>query len=129
MTQQSFEQRVATAIDAYADLAPTEVDDVMMARLAAARSRRIGPVWFGNVPDGRGLAVLIATLALLVTMLTGAFMAGTYLRDRGHDGIFAERVLVEPYTGLPPDGTAPSTPETGELLVSFFGRPTSIGLD
>ncbi len=41
---------------------------------------------------------------------------------------FTGRTLVEPFIGLPPEGAPLSTPETGELVLSFGGRPHAIGL-
>jgi hypothetical protein len=129
MTDHSFEQRVAAAIEVYADQAPIDVDALTMARLAVARSRRIGPVWFGSVPGGRGLIVLGAVMALLVTMLAGAFVAGSYLREDGLDRFPAERTFVEPFIGLPPVGASPSLPETGELVREMVHRVPSFGYD
>jgi len=128
MTQQSFEQRLADALAAYADQAPIDIEPVTMARFVAARSRRIGPVWFGNLPAGRVLVVAIALFALLVTTLAGAFVTGSYLRENASDAIPAERAFVEPFTGLPPLGVEPSKPETGELVLTFTGRVSSYGL-
>jgi len=123
------ELRVAALIRAYADRAPIEVDPMAMARLAGAGSRHPARVWFGVVPAGRGLAFALLLAALVVAMVGGALVAGGRLVSGDPEDVLIERAFVEPFIGLPPEGTAPSSPEAGELVLSFGGRVRSLGLD
>jgi hypothetical protein len=125
----ALERRVAALIGAYADRAPIEVDATAMTRLAAAGPRRPAPLWFGYVAVGRGLAFTFVLLALLLTIAAGALLAGGQLFRRDPVEILTDRAFVEPFVGLPPEGIAPSTPETGQLVISFAGRVHSLGLD
>lgn len=124
-----FEARVAELIAAYADRAPIDVDPMAMTRLAAADVGRRAPAWVGFAPAGRGLGFALFVMATLATLVVGALIAGGQPFRRDPDEILTDRAFVEPFVGLPPVGVAPSTPETGELLLSFGGRVRSIGLD
>jgi hypothetical protein len=124
----ALERRVSALIEAYADRAPIDVDPRAMTRLVAAGSRRTSPLWVPFLP-GRGLAFTIVILSLLVTIAAGALVAGAQLFRRDPVEILTDRAFVEPYVGLPPEGAAPSTPEQGELVLSFGGRVNMLGLD
>jgi hypothetical protein len=125
----ALERRVAALIGAYADRAPIDVDPMAMTRQAAAASRRPASVRFGFMPAGRGLAFTLVILALLGAVVAGALIAGAQLVRRDPVKILTDRAFVEPFIGFPPEGVAPSTPETGQLVLSFNGRVHSIGLD
>ncbi len=124
----ALERRVSALIEAYANRAPIDVDPKAMTRLVAAGSQRTSPVWVPFVL-GRGLAFKIVILALLVTIATGALVAGAQLFRRDPVEILTDRAYVEPFVGFPPEGAAPSTPEQGELVLSFGGRVNMLGLD
>lgn len=123
-----FEARVAELIAAYADRAPIDVDPMAMTRLAAADVGRRAPAWVGFAPAGRSLGFPLFVMATLATLVVGALIAGGQPFRRDPDEILIERALVEPFIGLPPEGAPLSTPETGELVLSFGGRPNAIGL-
>jgi hypothetical protein len=93
------------------------VGDVVTA-VEALPQRHRWSLWFA--PQARLLPVLLVTALLLVTIVAGALMAGSQRSYRG---------FVEPFIHLPPEGATPSTPETGELLLSFNGRVHGLGLD
>jgi hypothetical protein len=122
----SIESRIAALISAYADRAPIDVDAVAMARHAAAGSARRRWQWAGFGAAERGLAYLLLILGLLISIVTGTLVAGSQLRDDPLD-ILTGRDFVEPFIGLPPEGAPPSSPETGELVLSFYGRVSGIG--
>jgi len=124
---EAVERRVAALIRAYADRAPVDVDPMAITRLVAAGSRGATSLWF--VPAGRGLAITLVLLALLVTIAAGALIAGALPFRRDPVEILTNRAFVEPFTEFPPEGAAPSTPETGQLVLSFYGRISSIGMD
>ena len=98
-----------------------------VARLAAAGRDNAVAARFGHVPAAR-LAFALLVMALASALAGGALVAAqlpiatqrTYSR---------ERAFVEPFNGLPPEGAAPSTPEQGELVLSFGGRVGSLGGD
>jgi hypothetical protein len=121
----ALELRVAALIRAYADRAPTDVDPMAVARLAASGS----PDWiatrFGYVPAGR-LAFALLLLALIAAMAGGALLAGRFLQRDAED-LLTRQTLVEPFVGLPPAGAAPSRPEVGKLVVEANGRCTNEG--
>ncbi len=121
-----LETRVANLISALADAAPTEVDPMAVARLAAAGRENAVAARFGYVPAGR-LAFALLLLALASVIAGGALVGGQF-RSREED-LLARQSFVEPFTGLPPEGAAPSTPDQGELVLSFGGRVGSLGGD
>jgi hypothetical protein len=124
-----LEDRVRALIEAYAELAPIDVDPVAMTHLAAAGPRETAAVLprFGLAGLRLGFALLVLTL--LVTIVGTVVMLGgrPLFPDREVD--LAQRAFVEAFLGLPADGSIPSTPETGELVFSFDGRIRSLGLD
>jgi hypothetical protein len=122
-----LEARVGGLISALADAAPTDVDAVAVARLAATQRRtpadRLG---FGN---DRNLVLVFATLLLVATLVGGIVTAGgRFLRSDPIDIVTDGRV-VEPFVGLPPEGAGPSTPEHGALALGFVGRVNGLDLD
>ena len=123
----SFESRVAALISAYADRAPIDVDPNTLTRLVASRRTRraFSPLAFGDA----GLAFVLVVVGLLITLVAGAVLVGADPFRRDPEEIFKERAIVVPFTGLPPDGAAPSDPETGELVFSFYGRVDAIDHD
>jgi hypothetical protein len=125
---EALERRVASLIRAYADRAPIDVDPTAMTLLVAAGPRRLSPPWIGFAP-GRSLAFTLVLLALLGTIAAGALIAGGQAFRRDPVEILTDRAFVEPFVGLPPEGAAPSVPESGELVLSFAGRVHSLGLD
>jgi hypothetical protein len=125
----AVERRVAALIGAYADRAPIDVDPMAMTRVAAVAAPRPAAVRAGFMLAGRGLAFTFFILALLIAIAAGAlFTSGQQFR-RDPVEILTDRAFVEPFVGLPSEGIAPSTPETGQLVLSFGGRVRSIGLD
>jgi hypothetical protein len=124
---QASERRVAALIRAYADRAPTDVDPIVMVRLVASGSHDPVATRFGILPIGR-LAFVLLVLALVTAMAGGALVAGRLLQRDAEDLLIGQ-AFVEPFTGLPPDGAAPSEPEHGELVLSFDGRVNMLGLD
>jgi hypothetical protein len=65
--------------------------------------------------------------AASLVVMTGALATAGQILVRQPDDTTTERVLVEPFPGLPPVDAAPSRTEPGELVVSFTGRVRSIG--
>jgi hypothetical protein len=125
----ALERRVAALIRAYADRAPTDVDPMAIARLAATGSPLTAPVWFGLTHARRGLAFALVLIAVLVSIVSGALISGALpIRPDPVDRLL-DRAFVEPFVGLPPEGAAPSSPEKGELVLSFAGRVSSLGGD
>ena len=122
------EARVAALIAGYADRAPIDVDPMAMTRLVAADRGRRAPAWLGVAPAGRSVGFGLLVLAMLATLVAGALIAGGAALNRTPDEVLTERVLVEPYIGLPPEGAPVSTPETGELVLAFFGRVSALGM-
>ena len=123
-----LEERVAGLISTLADAAPTEVDPMAMTRLAVD-GRRAAGIRLGLPTADRSLVVLFLAMALAATLLGGALVAGGRLLSRDPVDILTRQALVEPFIGLPSEGLAASAPESGELVVSFNGRPESIHLD
>ena len=125
----AIERRVAALIVAYADRAPTDVDPMAIARLAATGSPLSAPVWFGLTHAGRGLAFALVLIAVLVSIVSGALISGALPIRPDPVDILVDRAFVKPFVGLPPEGAAPSVPENGELVLSFAGRVSSLGGD
>jgi hypothetical protein len=125
---EALERRIASMIRAYADRAPIDVDPTAMTLLVAAGPRRLPPPWIGFALS-RSLAFTLVILALLVTIAAGALIAGGQAFRRDPVEILTNRAFVEPFAGLPPEGAAPSVPESGELVLRFAGRVRSLGLD
>lgn len=123
------ESRIAALISAYADRAPIDVDPVAMTRTAGSASARRGWRLAGRGQADRPLAWALLAVALLITIVAGTLIAGAVWLRRDPEGIVTERVLVEPFLGLPPEGAAPSLPETGELIFNFYAEGLgSVGL-
>lgn len=74
------------------------------------------------VPQRRVLPVLIAAALLLAALIGFAVGAGSRLVVDDRDDILTQREIVAPFIGLPPEGAAPSMPETGELIFSFYAE-------
>jgi len=74
--------------------------------------------------SGRSAAVLLVAAGLLVALVAGAVAVGSGLLPRpvDRDSVEPERGFVEPFFGLPPEGATPSTPQTGQLVLSVYGR-------
>jgi hypothetical protein len=125
----ALERRIESLIAAYADRAPINVDATAMTRLVAEGSPRSGLRVFGLVTIGRSLGFMLVLLALLGAIAAGAFVAGGQPFRSDPVEMLADRAFVEPFIGLPPQGVAPSGPETGRLVLSFVARVRSIGLD
>lgn len=125
----SIEARIAALISTYADRAPIDVDPIAMTRLAAAASARRGWHVAGFVLAGRGLAFILLLTALLITIVAGALVAGGQLSRRNPEDLLTQRGFIEPFIGVPPEGAAPSIPETGELVFSFGGRVNALAGD
>jgi hypothetical protein len=123
-----MESRIAVLIAAYADQAPTGVDPIGMARLAAG-SKGATSGWSGVAAPSRALLVAIIALAVLASLVSGAFIVGAGPFRPDPADILTERAFVEPFTGVPPEGTVPSAPATGELVLSFDGRVSRFGGD
>lgn len=121
-----FETRVAELVADYADRAPTDVDPLAMTRLVVADAR-------GPLRPRLGSSIRVLALAAVVTSMLATILGG--LLSSGGPGpsessrTRTERPVVEPFDGLPPEGTAPSTPATGELVVMFAGRLPQPGFD
>ena len=123
-----IETRLTELFAAYADRAPVDVEPVATARLVAegAARRRARPGASSLIDRSPALVFLV--VALLVAIAAGALVVG---RELARDDLrmLTDRAIVEPFTGLPPEGAAPSTPETGELVLGFDGRVYSVDLD
>lgn len=91
--------------------------DKVLDRAGAARK---GRPWLerpaAHLGRRRRLLVVLAVVALVAAVSTAAW------------AIVREFVLDRGFVGLPPVGALPSTPESGELIVSFRGRSTTLGL-
>jgi hypothetical protein len=97
----------------FAALAPEPLaadwDDVLH-RAGAAREDR-QPLWrprAGESHRRRFLVVLAAAILVVVVGTAAAFGIRTFILERG-------------FIGLPPEGATPSSPETGELVLSAYG--------
>lgn len=124
---EALERRVAQLIMAYAERAPTDADPMVIARLAASSTNDRVATRFGYMPVGR-LAFALLLLALVAAMAGGALLAGRFL-ERDAEDLLTRHAFVDPFTGLPPEGAAPSAPEDGELVLSFHGRVNMFGGD
>ncbi len=80
------------------------------------------------VPQQRLLPVLIAAALLLAALIGVAVGVGSRLVMDDSDDILDQGQLVAPFLGLPPEGAAPSMPETGELIFSFYAEAYDSGL-
>ena len=93
----------------------TEFDHASLDRLLPATPGRAD--WddvlsrFGAHQRHRRLIVVLAAVALVAVGAASALAVRAYL-DKG-------------FVGLPPQGAAPSTPQKGELVLSYDGRPSS----
>jgi hypothetical protein len=116
-----MESRISVLISAYADRAPVEVDPMAMTRLAAAGRGGSRPhrIEFGTPGVMIGVALLL--LAILVSIVGGA-VGGVRPFLREPEDVLSERAFVEPFRGVAPTGTVPSTPEAGGLVLSFNAR-------
>jgi len=123
----SVESRIAALISAYADRAPIDVDPNALTRLVA--NRRARRPFTAPVLGDAGLAFVLLVAGLLIALVAGTVLVGADPFRRDPQEILKERAIVVPFTGLPPNGAAPSNPETGELVFSFYGRVRAIGLD
>jgi len=72
---------------------------------------------------------MLVLVALLGAIAAGALIAGAQPFQRDPVDVLTDRAFVEPFTGFPPDGVAPSTPETGQLVLSFNGRVSSLAME
>jgi hypothetical protein len=70
---------------------------------------------------GRLVGLIAVAALLLVGALAGMVAMGAF-RDDDRDSVEPERGFIEPFIGLPPAGAPLSTPATGELVLSFYGR-------
>jgi hypothetical protein len=121
-----LELRLGTLISAYADRAPVVVDPVAMTRLSAAASAERSPGLFRPTRDWAYFGLV---LALLVALAAGAVaVAGQMLLRESNDRL-TDRVLVAPFEGLAPDAAPPSSPEHGELVLSFDAQVKALGDD
>jgi hypothetical protein len=124
-----LETRIGALISAYADQAPISVDPTTMTRLAAGnQTPSPSKVWRLTWPE-RDLAFLLLILSLLIAIAAGSVALGGRLFIRDSDDVFRGRVLVEPFEGLPAVDAPPSSPESGELVVTFMARIKSLGND
>jgi len=123
-----LESRIAALISAYADRAPVDFDARAVARLAASRATARGR-WPWSMLGDSGLVFVVLVVILLVTLVAGALLVGGGPFHRTPEEMLTQPAIVAPFTGLPPDGAPASDPETGELVLSFYGRPRTIGLD
>ena len=120
-----LERRVMDLISSYAERAPTNVDAIAVARLAIASNRRR---WWPTRAD-RGLLFVGVTVLLLVAVAVGAVAVGANPFRRDPTDLLTQSGFVEPFVGLAPVGAPPSTPESGDLVFSFYGRVDSIAMD
>ncbi len=110
--QSSIEARIGALIAAYSEQAPTDVDPMAMARLAVGGPGRPFGSRLGLV-SARTARFAIIAAALAAMMVAGALFVG------GRQAVLP----AHPFglVRVPPQGTLPSTPERGELLVSYWG--------
>ena len=120
----SFERRIAVMIAEYANRAPTDVDPLAMAQLAAAST---GAAAFPFVPSRLRMGAAAVVIALVGALVGGAIVGGSRLFERDRDPILIEGVRDGPFIGLPPAGAAPSRPEIGKLVLEASGRCTPEG--
>ena len=121
------ERRVAALIARYADRAPTNVDPARMAQFAATAGHG-GPTALRFIRMDDGLGSVLLALAMGGVLLAGALAGGGRLFRRDRAPAFSDHTLVAPFVALPPEGAPPSSPETGELVLSFDGRVYAFGL-
>jgi hypothetical protein len=96
-----------------------------MTRLAA----RSGRSWSASVRLGPAssrlrLAFVLLIVGLTISIIAGALVAGGQPSRPGPDEVLAERAVVEPFIGLPPQGATPSSLEVSEPVLSFYGGTT-----
>lgn len=87
-------------------------DDVI-ARAAAARTDPTRLRYYGSLGRRRRLVVALAVVAL-VAVVTATAIGGV-----------REFVLDQGFLGLAPEGATPSSPESGELVLHYWGRSAS----
>jgi hypothetical protein len=117
----SFEQRVGMLLRTIADEMPTGVDPTAVTRQAAVSRGDSRPYRIDFGTPGVMIGVALLLLALLIGIVGGVVGGVRPFQPEPQD-ILTERALVEPFIGLPPQGTPRSTPETGELVLAFAGR-------
>ncbi|HET7236912.1 MAG TPA: hypothetical protein VFK59_10835 [Actinomycetota bacterium] len=102
-----------------------EVPDVMtQARLIGPRPPQLEPP-----PTTRriGALVLVAAIAIVAVVLGArALRQPVSVPATTGPDVAPDRERVG-FIGLPPEGATPSTPSTGELVVSLYGRSTTDG--
>jgi hypothetical protein len=117
-----FAARLAAAIEAYADAAPTDVDPLAMTRFVAAGSPRFGSSWLGGIAGANRIAFLLLLGALLASIVVGAVAVGGFTDRSGPEDVLTERAFVEPFVGLPPIGAPPTDPSVTALVEHLAWR-------
>jgi len=125
-----FERRIEALVAAYADRAPTAVDAAAMTR-SAASARTLPAPWRRELVPARPLA-LLGIAAAVAVVLMGLLLLGAGSRAplvEATSSPLPSAPSSSPsatqrigYLGLPPVGASPSTPEIGELVLSFGAR-------
>jgi hypothetical protein len=124
-----LESRIGALVTAFADQAPTDVDPLAVARLAAEGTPR-GRITWVDAPRIRmttSFALLVAVLAF--TIAAGALLVGGAAIRRDPTDVRTYLGHIKPFTGLPPEGAMASEPESGELVLAFVARVNSLGSD
>jgi hypothetical protein len=101
----------------FAALAPEPLagnwDEVLDTAGAARKGRRWPQRSRARQGRRRRLLVMVAAVALVAVATASAFAIRAFILDRG-------------FLGLPPEGAAPSAPESGDLVLKGGGRSLSI---
>ena len=123
-----LEARVAALIGAYADRAPTDVDPIAMTRFAAESSWHGGRTWLSLLPVSRSLGFAVVVMALLITIVAGALVAGGQLLRRDPLSVIAHYAKIHVgYVYIYADGQVVLYRDRGATLLER--RLTQEGID
>ncbi len=113
-----FERRLAASLDAYADRAPTDVDPLVTARLAAAMALR-RPLWLDALRMPRAAAATLLVVGLATSMAVGALVSGSR-PDHGGPGTVStpDSVEVRP-TQHAPDASPAANDPAASIIASY----------
>ena len=122
----ALEARIGRLLDAYADQAATDVDPMVVARLASAAGDRARAARLPFAPARTVLGFVFLVAVMLIVVGGTLLVAG---RAPELPPITVRVDGPQPFFGLPPVGAPVSSPHRGDLELSFGGRILSHGFD